>query len=131
MQSSQPLGLLWPDGTGPSRAGTALDPRCVRDLELETTLAAFTGGIPRRFSNREVFLNLCTDRAVIAYRQDVLDDLWHNPDFAVQLEAAWSRHDVIRRTMERPVRIRSPLAHRWGAVTPVKLLSDMALAMIS
>jgi len=87
MQSSQPLSLLWPAGTGPSWAGTALDPQCVRDLELESTLAALADGRPRQSSIRKVFLNLCHDPVVIAYRQDVLDDLWHNPDFTSRLEA--------------------------------------------
>jgi DNA mismatch repair protein MutS len=87
MQRSQPFSLLWPEGTGPSHAGTALDPQCVRDLELERTLAALTDGRPRRSTIGKVFLNLCTDPAVIAYRQDVLDDLWQNPEFTSQLGA--------------------------------------------
>ena len=40
-----------------------------------------------RSTIREVFLHLCTDPATIAYRQDILDDLWRNPDFAAHLEA--------------------------------------------
>lgn len=36
---------------------------------------------------RDVFLTLCTDPAIIAYRQDILDDLWGNPDFVAHLEA--------------------------------------------
>ena len=74
MQRSQPLSLLWPAGTVPSQVGTALDPQCVRDLELESTLAALADGRPRQSSIRKVFLNLCHDPAVIAYRQDVLDE---------------------------------------------------------
>jgi len=86
MHSPPALSLLWPDGTRPAPAGTALDPQCVRDLELETILAAFTDSRPGRSTIREVFLNLCTDPAVIAYRQDIFDDLWRNPDFAVHLQ---------------------------------------------
>ena len=40
-----------------------------------------------RSTIREVFLHLCTDPAVIAYRQDILDDVWRNPDFTAHLEA--------------------------------------------
>src|SRR5215813_9712740 len=87
MQRSQPLSLLWPNGTGPSQSCTAVDPQCVRDLDLESTLAALTDGRGRRSSIRKVFLNLCTDPVVIAYRQDILDDLWRNPDFTAHLEA--------------------------------------------
>jgi len=65
----------------------ALDPQCVRDLELESTLAAFTDSRLGRSTFRDVFLHLCTDPAIIAYRQDILDDLWRNPDFTAHLEA--------------------------------------------
>jgi DNA mismatch repair ATPase MutS len=58
----------------------------VRDLELESTLAAFTDSRLGQSTIREVFLHLCTDPAVIAYRQDILDDLWCNPDFTAHLE---------------------------------------------
>jgi hypothetical protein len=50
-------------------------------------LAALIEGRPRQSAIRKVFLNLCTDLVVIAYRQEVLDDLWHNSDFTSQLEA--------------------------------------------
>src|SRR5262245_12305283 len=81
------LSLLWPDAARPVQTGTALDPQCVRDLELESALAAFTDSRMRRSSVREVCLNLCTDPAIIAYRQDILDDLWCNPDFTAHLES--------------------------------------------
>jgi len=59
----------------------------VRDLELEATLAAFTDSRLGRSTIREVFFHLCTDPAVIAYRQDILDDMWCHPDFTAHLEA--------------------------------------------
>jgi hypothetical protein len=58
----------------------------VRDLELERTLAALTAGGAGRTKIREVFLNICTDPTVIAYRQDMLEDLWRNPGFTARLE---------------------------------------------
>src|SRR5437867_1541036 len=87
MQNPPCLSLLWPDGTRPAQTCTALDPECVRDLELDTTLAAFADSRLGRSTMRAVFLHLCTDPAVIAYRQDILDDLWRNPDFTAHLEA--------------------------------------------
>src|SRR5919202_4350164 len=87
MHSPPSLSLLWPGGTRPAQACTALDPQCVRDLELEATLAAFTDNRLGRSTIREVCLTLCTDPATIAYRQDILDDLWRNPDFTAHLEA--------------------------------------------
>src|SRR6266571_7186041 len=80
------LSLLWPAGTRPAPTCTALDPQCVRDLELESTIAAFTDSRLCRSTIREVCLTLCTDPAIIAYRQDILDDLWRNPDFTAHLE---------------------------------------------
>ena len=87
MPGQPAVSLLWPDGTRPAQTCTALDPQCVRDLELEGTLAAFTDSRPGRSTIREIFLHLCTDPAIIAYRQDILNDLWCNPDFTAHLEA--------------------------------------------
>lgn len=109
MQKSQPFSLLWPEGTGPSQAGTALDPQCVRDLELENTLAALTNGRPRQSAIRKVFLNLCIDPVVIAYRQDVLDDLWHTPEFTSQLEALLPDLSTLELSHISVDRRRSPL----------------------
>ena len=109
MQSSQPYSLLWPEGTRPVQAGAALDPQCVRDLELESTLAALTDGRPRQSAIRKVFLNLCTDPVVIAYRQDVLDDLWQNPEFTSQLEALLPDLSTLELSHISVDRRRSPL----------------------
>ena len=87
MPSPPVVSLLWPEGTRPAQTRTALDPQCVRDLELERTFTAFTDSRPGRSAIREIFLQLCTDPAVIAYRQDILHDLWCNPDFTAHLEA--------------------------------------------
>jgi DNA mismatch repair protein MutS len=109
MQRSQPFSLLWPHGTGPAQPGTTLDPQCVRDLELENTLAALTDGRPRQATIRKVLLNLCTDPAIIAYRQDVLDDLWHNPEFTSQLEALLPDLSTLELSHISVDRRRSPL----------------------
>jgi hypothetical protein len=81
----------------------------VRDLELESTLAALTDGRPRQSSIRKVFLDLCTDAVVIAYRQDVLDDLWHNPNFTSQLEALVPDLSALELSRISVDRRRSPL----------------------
>src|SRR5262245_21881099 len=87
MHRPQPLSLLWPEGIRRPQSYTPLDPQCVRDLELERTLAAFTDHRPGGAIVREVLLNLSTDAAVIAYRQDIFADLWSSPEFTRQLEA--------------------------------------------
>jgi hypothetical protein len=81
----------------------------VRDLELESTLAALTAGRPRQSAIRKVFLNLCSDPVVIAYRQEVLDDLWQNPDFASQLEALLPDLNTLELSHISVDRRRSPL----------------------
>lgn len=68
------------------QASTPLDPQCVHDLGLAKTLATLGANTPGRLPRREGALDLCTDPAVITYRQDVLDDLWRNPDFTRQLQ---------------------------------------------
>ena len=109
MQRSQPFSLLWPEGTGSPQAATVFDPQCVRDLELESTLAALTAGRPRQSAIRKVLLNLCTDPVVIAYRQEVLDDLWQNPDFTSQLEALLPDLSTLELSHISVDRRRSPL----------------------
>jgi hypothetical protein len=109
MQRTQSFSLLWPGGTGPSPAGTVLETQCARDLELESILAALTDGRPRQSAIRKVFLSLCTDPTVIAYRQDVLDDLWHNPDFTGQLEALLPDLSTLELSHISVDRRRSPL----------------------
>ena len=109
MHSPLSLSLLWPGGTRPAQTGTGLDPQCVRDLELENTLAALTNSRLGRSSIREVFLTLCTDPAVIAYRQDVLDDLWCNPNFTASLEALMPDLSALEASPLSTDRRRSPL----------------------
>ena len=46
----------------------ALDLQCVRDLELESTLAAFTHSRQGRSTIREVFLHLALDYTRDRYR---------------------------------------------------------------
>jgi hypothetical protein len=87
----------------------ALDPQCVRDLELEHTLAVLTDSRAGRSPVREVFLTLCTDPAVIAYRQDILDDLWRNPDFTAHLEALLPDLSALEAFQTSVDRRRSPL----------------------
>jgi DNA mismatch repair protein MutS len=82
----RPFSLLWPGDTRQSHTCLTLDAQCARDVGLETTLAALTDGRSGRSPMREALLNLCTDPAVIAYRQDMLDDLCQQPDFTRALE---------------------------------------------
>lgn len=85
MDTPQSFSLLWPAGA--ARNATELDDQCVRDLELAQTLAAFTRSSIERGKVREILARICTDPAVIAYRQDVIEDLWSHPALREGLEA--------------------------------------------
>ena len=85
MDTPQPFSLLWP--TGAARSSTELDAQCVRDLELDQTLLALTRSSIERSKVREILTRICTDPAVIAYRQDVIEDLWDHAAFREGLEA--------------------------------------------
>ena len=87
MSSPHPLSLLWPDVTQRAQASTALDPQCIRDLDVESVISAMIGAPLGRSTLRQTFLTLCTDTAAIVYRQDILDDLWRHPAFVTDLEA--------------------------------------------
>jgi hypothetical protein len=85
MDTPQPFSLLWP--TGASRCHTELDAQCVRDLELDQTLLALTRSSIERGKVRDILTRICTDPAVIAYRQDIIEGLWDHPAFREGLEA--------------------------------------------
>lgn len=85
MDTPQPFSLLWPAGA--ARCYTELNDQCVRDLELEQTLLALTRSSIERSRVREVLTRICTDPAVIAYRQDVIEDLWQHEAFRHGLDA--------------------------------------------
>ena len=90
MDTPQPFSLLWP--TGAARNSTELDAQCVRDLELDQTLLALTRSSIERSKVREILTRICTDPAVIAYRQDVIEDLWDHAAFREGLEALSAVH---------------------------------------
>jgi DNA mismatch repair protein MutS len=103
METQPALSLLWPGGA--ARTGTwQLQTTCAHDLELEHVLSALAQYAPSRTAFREVANQLCTDPAVITYRQDVLEDLWHHPALADRLETLWpdiSALDAYRSSVDR------------------------------
>ena len=79
MDTPHSFSLLWPAGL--ARCHTELNDQCVRDLELDQTLLALTRSSIERTKVREILTRLCTEPAVISYRQDVIEDLWLHPEF--------------------------------------------------
>jgi hypothetical protein len=90
MESKHPLfSLLWPEGTQPASTSRVLDAQVIRDLDLDLMLSALAGYRMSQTQIRDILAHLCTDPAVIEYRQDILDDLWRNPQLNDRLEALW------------------------------------------
>lgn len=81
------LSLLWPDAEPRSKTDWKLQAQCVRDLEFDRILSAL---VQNDTSSRTAILTvadqLCTDPAVIRYRQDVIEDLWRHPALVDRLE---------------------------------------------
>ena len=81
------VSLLWPIGSPRgSGAGQQLTTDAVADLELTEIIRVLAGGEgrPSRRDQRErlvrqTLTELCTDPGVIAYRQEVVDDLLNDP----------------------------------------------------
>lgn len=85
MDTPQEFSLLWPAGA--ARCHTELNNQCVRDLELDQTLLALTRSSIERSKVGEILTRICTDPTVIAYRQDVIEDLWRHPEFREGIDA--------------------------------------------
>jgi len=87
MPDTQPLSnfsLLWPDQAAP-RPALRLDSAAALDLDLHSLIDALSdryGYAPRI---RDTLLALCSDPAVIHYRQDILADLVDHPALAGRL----------------------------------------------
>jgi DNA mismatch repair protein MutS len=88
-----PVSLLWPHGP-PRRTGSGpqLPPDAAADLQLDEVVSALAAGEgrPARRHHREQLVrqtltDLCTDPAVITYRQAVVDDLLASPDLRGRL----------------------------------------------
>lgn len=70
----QQFSLLRPASAPPNLAEPDLNLRFVEDLGLANTLMALSADPDHRQELQTIFVELCTDPAVIGYRQDVLAD---------------------------------------------------------
>ncbi|MCB8986095.1 MAG: hypothetical protein H6659_19860 [Ardenticatenaceae bacterium] len=75
----QEFSLLRPASAAPPGALPELNLRYVADLGLANTLLALSPDPEHRQALEAIFVELCTDTAVITYRQDVLADLLAYP----------------------------------------------------
>jgi hypothetical protein len=81
------VSLLWPPGVPPRPGPARLDARTITDLDLQEVIRALAGGDPRRERFVTALLaDLCTDPAVIRYRQEVLADLLSDTELRERLE---------------------------------------------
>jgi DNA mismatch repair protein MutS len=78
------LSLLWPAGT--PAAVWKIPAETIRDLELESVMAALCPHESYREVLVPIVYNLCLDPATIRYRQDVLADLQAQPKLAAVLK---------------------------------------------
>jgi DNA mismatch repair protein MutS len=87
MDFSDTTSLLWPPDTRqrPTTSGR-IDDTCTHDLDLARTINALSAGRSQRQHLEKVVLTLCDDPHVIRYRQDVLEDLLTQPEFAARFE---------------------------------------------
>src|SRR5687767_5886310 len=103
MDTQPTLSLLWPDGAARTQAWPLQTP-CARDLEFERVLSTLAQYAPNRTAIREVASQICTEPAVITYRQDVLADLWHHRTLVDRLESLLpdiSALDAYRSSVDR------------------------------
>ena len=110
MTSQQPIfSLLWPDGAQPVSTYRVLDDQVLRDLEVDLMLASLTDQNVSQNQLRNVLAQVCTDPAVIKYRQDILDDIWRNPSFNDRLTALWPDINALHAYQSSTDRARSAL----------------------
>ncbi|WP_179136847.1 MutS-related protein [Candidatus Entotheonella palauensis] len=131
METQPTLSLLWPSGAGRAKTWKLQSP-CERDLELEHVLSALAQYAPSRTVIKEVANQLCTDPAVITYRQDVLEDLWQHGALADRLETLLpdiSALDAYRSSVDRQRSTLEDVTWRLGEleqlVTCVSGLSEV------
>lgn len=125
------ISLLWPEGT-PARPGPGLGlpPTAQGDLDLIDIVEALSNGEERRERFvRSLLADLCTDAAVIRYRQDVLADLLDDDPLCERLRAVLRPLvDLARQRAHNPrdtwslLRITERLAH-------LELYVDVALQL--
>jgi hypothetical protein len=102
------LSLLWPSASGPDPAWH-LPGEVVQDLGLNSIVAAMSPGPAHREALEAVLYSLCPDPAVIAYRQEVLDDLLAAPALAEALGALLPALDELALFTARPTSAESSL----------------------
>jgi len=92
----QRFSLLHPSGSvPPPREEADLNLRYVADLGLNSTLLALTGDPDHRQELHRIFVELCTDTAVITFRQDVLADFLAHPALVACFEGLLPTLDAL------------------------------------
>jgi DNA mismatch repair protein MutS len=83
------FSLLWPPGSlvRTSEPYIQLSPDVWHDLGLDSILPAFSSNLDHQLEIAGILANLCQDPGDIRYRQDIIEDLLHNPQLANTLEA--------------------------------------------
>jgi MutS domain V len=115
------LSLLWPPGSSHDPAWQ-LPREVIQDLGLATLVAAMAPAPAHREALEAVLFTFCPHPTVIAYRQDVLDDLLATPGLAEALGALLPALDELALFTTRPVaqELRQHAAHSGRALVELR-----------
>jgi DNA mismatch repair ATPase MutS len=93
------FSLLYPPGVclDEQNPFLELDAAARQDLGIDHILSAFTANREHQKEIQKLFSRLPCDPGVISYRQDVLDDLIHNPELVERLESLFPVIDSLTR----------------------------------
>jgi hypothetical protein len=100
MASLEAISLLWP-GEAP-RTTDQNDLYKMADLRLDNIIQALS--IDTRYERhiRAILLSPCSDAHVIAYRQEIIEDLLRSPNMAARLQDALSIIVTLERYLNEP-----------------------------
>jgi hypothetical protein len=118
----EPLSLLWPPGSRPTRhSRSSLNPEAIADLDLDPVTRALGGGEPRRerFA-RGVLATLSPDPAVIAYRAAALTDLLEDEGLRTRLAGALAGLSALREAA-------GPQPGEWVVPQVIQRLRELTL----
>jgi DNA mismatch repair protein MutS len=110
-KASGNCSLLWPPGIDSPQPASSLElsAAAMRDLGVDRIVAAFSGDREHQTEIQKIFSELPIEPEVIAYRQDVLDDLLANPEVVEKLRLLLPTVDSLVKYSYRSERERKSL----------------------
>ena len=106
--AGEPVSLLWPAGRA-QRRGAPLSQAAATDLALDWIVRALDATGRHERAIRAILCELCTEPAVIHYRQEILADLLRHPELSSALAGMAPALHALR----------SPVAPNWPGESPL------------